>query len=367
MIVKSNSKYPEMISLFTEKDLILSLKKISDNDFTSVNNLYGTAKEPNNNLFKLLWQPLEKYLNGIKTVFYSPDGLLHNVSFAAIGNGKNGFLSDSYNLIQLGSTSKICLNEKTSFNINPTVGIYGGIKYSTDTTSFKLWQYLPGTKIEADKICKILDSKGIKYNYLTDANATEKQFKDSAGFYNLLHIATHGFFYPDQDLLKTNREKKLAELKYGFLDNLNCYGLWEFVKNKNPLMRSGLALAYANNVWNQRFPSEDDDGVITASEVAQLDLNKTQLVVLSACETGLGDVSGSEGVYGLQRAFKMAGVNYIIMSLWQVPDKETMEFMTLFYENLWASKDIRKSFINTQKVMQTKYDPYYWAAFVLIE
>ena len=88
---------------------------------------------------------------------------------------------------------------------------------------------------------------------------------------------------------------------------------------------------------------------------------------MSACETGLGDIKGSEGVYGLQRAFKMAGVNYIIMSLWQVPDKETEEFMTKFYKKLMKNNDIKLSFTETQKEMRKKYDPYFWAAFVLIE
>ena len=96
-------------------------------------------------------------------------------------------------------------------------------------------------------------------------------------------------------------------------------------------------------------------------------MRHNNLVVLSACETGLGDIRGSEGVYGLQRAFKMAGVKYIIMSLWQVPDKETVEFMEMFYKKLLKSKDVRRSFNETQKEMRKKYEPYYWGAFVLVE
>jgi CHAT domain-containing protein len=90
-------------------------------------------------------------------------------------------------------------------------------------------------------------------------------------------------------------------------------------------------------------------------------------VVLSACETGLGDIKGSEGVFGLQRGLKQAGAGSIIMSLWRVPDKETSEFMQVFYSNLLSMKDIRKAFVFAQKTMQKKYDPYYWAAFVLVE
>ncbi|MCB0479135.1 MAG: CHAT domain-containing protein, partial [Crocinitomicaceae bacterium] len=88
---------------------------------------------------------------------------------------------------------------------------------------------------------------------------------------------------------------------------------------------------------------------------------------LSACETALGEIKDSEGVYGLQRSFKMAGAKFLIMSLWQVPDKETSEFMINFYSNLTLTKDIRNAFHKTQKEMSEKYDPYFWGAFVLIE
>ena len=143
-------------------------------------------------------------------------------------------------------------------------------------------------------------------------------------------------------------------------------GIENFVKNTNPLMRSGLALARANDIWSK--PSiTGEDGVLTAYEVSNMDLQNTKLLVMSACETGLGDIKGSEGVYGLQRAFKIAGVEFIIMSLWQVPGKETEEFMTTFYTKLLKLKDIRQSFYETQKQMRNKYDPYYWGAFVLIE
>ena len=147
----------------------------------------------------------------------------------------------------------------------------------------------------------------------------------------------------------------------------NNIGVSYFVNNKNPLLRTGIVLAGANDVWRNQYYDRKEDGVLTALEVATLDLRRTKLVVLSACETGLGDIRGTEGVYGLQRAFKMAGVDYLIMSLWQIPDKETEEFMTAFYKKLIKTKDIRTAFNQTQKQMREKYDPYYWAAFVLIE
>ena len=127
-------------------------------------------------------------------------------------------------------------------------------------------------------------------------------------------------------------------------------------------------LAGGNYAWSGKAPIAGvEDGVVTAYEISQLNLSNTELVVLSACETALGDVIGSEGVFGLQRAFKMAGVKKLIVSLWQVPDKETAELMTAFYTYWIQGKTIEESFSQAQADMRKKYSPFYWAAFVLVE
>ena len=139
----------------------------------------------------------------------------------------------------------------------------------------------------------------------------------------------------------------------------------------NPLIRSGLILAGGNYAWQKGEPFRPwmEDGILTAYEIVPMDLSSTELVVLSACESGLGDIDGNEGVYGLQRAFKIAGVRYIIMSLWQVPDAATVELMTRFYTHLLKHhQSVRKSLLQAQKEMRMDgYDPYQWAGFVLIE
>jgi len=143
-----------------------------------------------------------------------------------------------------------------------------------------------------------------------------------------------------------------------------------FIYSPDPLIRSGLALAGANHAWQgEKLPKGVEDGILTSRDVSRMNLMNTELVVLSACQTGLGDVKGSEGVYGLQRAFKMAGVRYLLMSLWKVPDESTKEFMVTFYKQLLSGESIRESYQTTQQVMSTKYpdDPFKWAAFVLIE
>ncbi len=170
----------------------------------------------------------------------------------------------------------------------------------------------------------------------------------------MLHIATHGFFFE-------NREKTKRSLG----DNQT-----QFTQADDPLLRSGLILAGGNYTWlHSSNPYGDEDGILTALEISNLDLKNTELVVLSACETGLGDIDGNEGVYGLQRAFKMSGVESIIMSLWQVLDAETVEFMDLFYSTWFTGVSIREAFNTTQCRMQKKYaeEPFKWAAFVLVD
>jgi len=206
-------------------------------------------------------------------------------------------------------------------------------------------------------------ANNVKINYINGEKASEDIFKSTIDKMSpdILHFATHGFFFPDP-YRKGEKQKDT-----GSEDRSTMIGVRTFVRNDNPLFRSGLVLAGANDVWSQEMKGEKEDGVLTAYEVSNLNMQNTKLVAMSACETGLGDIRGSEGVYGLQRAFKMAGVDFLIMSLWQIPDRETVEFMTIFYEQFFKQKDIRKAFITAQSQMREKYDPYYWAAFVLVE
>ncbi|MCB0612543.1 MAG: CHAT domain-containing protein, partial [Phaeodactylibacter sp.] len=140
--------------------------------------------------------------------------------------------------------------------------------------------------------------------------------------------------------------------------------------SEHPLIRSGLLLAGANYAWQAGQPlGKREDGILTAYEISQMDLRHTELVVLSACETGLGDIRGNEGVYGLQRAFRIAGAKYLIMSLWQVPDFQTQELMTFFYQKWLEEKmTVRQALKAAQEEMrQKRYEPFYWAGFVLVE
>ncbi|HBS88755.1 MAG: hypothetical protein A2W91_04230 [Bacteroidetes bacterium GWF2_38_335] len=377
LVLTSDSEYPVMIPLCNQKQLQDILGIDAENDINYINNIYGKKNNTSRQLYKLIWKPIESKLTGIKRVYVSPSGLLHKISLAAIADENGIFLSDKLDLRIKSNTGNIALESTVSdvlfSDAEITAAVFGGIDYNLKDSVRKIveWEYLDGTKRESENITNLLTGQKINVKYFSDKSATEEQFKIMAANSDLLHIATHGFFFPspEQLRLESDTANKITEEKGDvvFRGGARGFGVAGFVENDNPLMRSGLVFAGANEVWNATESGENEDGVLTAQEVINIDMRKTSMVVLSACETGLGEIVDCEGVYGLQRAFKMAGVKYIVMSLWQVPDKETVEFMTLFYSRLLKLKDIQQAFSETQKEMRKKYDPYFWGAFVLVE
>lgn len=368
IIINKTCEHPKIVKLCSEQSLEKHLSSFNGNNLNYINNLYNYKNDSTKSLFKLVWHPIKNEFKNIKTIYYSPTGLLHKISFASIALNKNVLLSDNFNLHLKSSTGKITNNAKSKSIDKTSISLFGGINYGGEKDNEKVWNYLPGTLREVEDISLRLKKKKLNFDLYVNNLATEKTFKEVALNSNILHIASHGYFFPDPSEIKNKLEVDTTEdQNINFRGILNARGMRNFVLNKNPLMRSGIAFSGANNVWQSQEMTLENDGVLTAQEVSTLDMHNTNLVVLSACETGLGDIRGSEGVYGLQRAFKIAGVKYIIMSLWQVPDEETSEFMSLFYKNLLRTNQIEIAFQKTQKIMRKKYAPYYWAAFVLIE
>ena len=371
-LIKKDWDSPKLIYLFEEQELQSVVKLGSPNVLyknrgARVTNM-GLA--PANALYQKIWSKIEAELRGEKTIFYAPDGLLHQIPFAALGDS-NGLLANRYNLIQLSSTYK--LSEGMTEPGRTNFSLWGGITYDFDTTKQTkhrefatasslrnrsqgekgAWLALPGAMQEIDSLGHLLNSRNISFSLSSSDSAKEEKFKNLSGKSpTLIHLATHGFFF----------EKPENQLRVGVRN--------EYRVSMEPLLRSGLILAGANYAWNKGFnPYTQEDGILSALEISNMDLSNTEMVVLSACETGLGDIDGSEGVYGLQRAFKMAGVDVIIMSLWQVPDKETTEFMQIFYGKWLGGEKVREAFNETQREMQLKYseEPEKWAAYELFE
>ena len=216
------------------------------------------------------------------------------------------------------------------------------------------WGFLGGTDKEASQVHQILNANNYSALLKKGNTASEEYLKRigvAGASPKVLHLATHGFFFSESEESEEGQEPV-------------------FKLSDNPMIRSGLVLAGANYVWKsgEALPGRED-GILTAYEISQMNLTNTELVVLSACETGLGDIKGNEGVFGLQRAFKMAGARYLIMSLWQVPDLPTQDLMVTFYEK-WLEEglEIPEAFRSAQQEMREKHqDPYLWAGFVLVE
>jgi len=356
-------------------------------------NLYSAAPLGGAPLYQLLWQPLVAVLkkNKVRTVYYVPSGLLHRLHLAAITdpNTPRQTLADQYRLVLVGSTRQWTPAPATADKNRPTNAlVYGGIRYNMDSTAIARANaalhvappasgqmssirsvemrgdtapYLPGTEKDARYVYQLLQTKGVRAVLRVGHEATEGSLK-RMGLQepspSLLHIGTHGFFFPDPKL-----ERKTISVKAEGFEPV-------FKTSDLPLIRSGLKLAGADYAWTHKRPLQGmEDGILTAYEVSQMNLSGTYLVVLSACETGLGDILGNEGVYGLQRAFRLAGAKNVLMSLWKVPDAETHQLMSQFYQN-WLEKDmpIREALEKAQASVREKSpNPYYWAGFVLIE
>lgn len=371
LIIKKGMKFPEMVILPNGNEL--EQKSI----YYYRNSIQKRNEDPYS--YNKFWAPIGKKLGSkIKRVYFSPEGIFHSINLNILKNPKtNKYLLEELEIKQVTNTkdllsfnstgqnfNSICLTGYPDYNMtrDKILSLTRGAKRELETKSVlvrgEMFAELPGTKNEVESISQILVGKGLKIQALLGENALEESIKALVQP-RILHIATHGFFHSDTS------------------------------KKINPLLFSGLLLSGANKTISGQ-PNEDvEDGILTAYEAMNLNLDNTDLVVLSACETGLGDIKNGEGVYGLQRAFKVAGAKSIIMSLWKVDDEATQELMVSFYKN-WLAPPApeggvkqpsgsfsspsgrsggakRSAFLAAQKELKAKYpDPYHWGAFVMV-
>jgi CHAT domain-containing protein/tetratricopeptide (TPR) repeat protein len=339
-------------------------------------------------LDEMVMRPVRKVLGARRTVFISPDGALNLIPFAALVDEEGKYLVENYSLtyltsgrdllrLQVGAAPRqgalVLANpafDNAAATATPTAprATDATARRSIDLSSAR-FSPLPGTAAEAQALGALLSGARV----LTGAEATEAALKRVAAP-SVLHVATHGFFLPDQ---KQSAEDATRGLAPG--------GAPGAVRGENPLLRSGLALAGAN----QQRDGAGEDGILTAYEAAGLDLWGTRLVVLSACETGVGEVTNGEGVYGLRRALVLAGSESQVMSLWQVSDEATRDLMIAYYRRLQAgagrSEALREVQLEMLKGQRESSDssqrrgigtelgagkggdrshPFYWAAFI---
>ena len=390
LVLTKDIPFPKNIPLFSEKQL----QDIKEN---------YVRKETS----RLVWKPLYEYLKSAKRVYFAPSGELYSIAIENLPHwDEDCMVCDKWDMYRLSSTRELVFTKDR--HDYKKASVYGGIKYDTGmdilvTESKKHFSqknlflqnnipyeelallrsgfnYLPASKKEAENIDRILKQNGIFSDLMTDDRATESAIKQLSGKRNdLLHIATHGFYI-------TNDESVYGyDLPFLSIDNQQM----PQKINDDALSRSGLLFAGANNILGgNKVPENVDDGILTAKEVAQLDLRGLDLVVLSACKTGLGEITG-DGVFGLQRGFKKAGANSLLMSLWKVDDDATQMLMTEFYRNLTSGKmskyeslkqaqkyvreyevRIPKDESSPQKgyeIIRRYENPIYWAAFILLD
>jgi len=349
-IIKKNSLYPEVVYL---ADAATDLE----------NKFYRSYK--NNIKFKLedkesydhYWKLIGEQLKGIRKVYFSPDGIYHLINISTLKNPENQkFLLDEIEIQYTSSGTDINNDAKKDIS---TAILIGRPSYKMNTTaaastgkdetrsyvrSFRDENIpdLPGTEEEILSIKNEMDQQKITvHHYLKDEATEDKLYKlHSPG---ILHIATHGYW--------SSAGENATE------------GYRVF----NAMANSGLLLSGVINYYSAASYPDTYDGILTAYEAQNLDLENTSLVILSACETSLGHLDAGEGVYGLQRAFRAAGAGSVMTSLWKVDDKATRDFMILFYQQYLKTKNKSAAFIAAQKAIKEKYlHPYFWGAFVMM-
>ncbi len=289
--------------------------------------------------YNQFWKPIAEKIGDANYIYLSSDGVYNQLSVNSFKSESGIYVLDDLNILNVSSLRSL-VETKLTGTSSKTAFLLGNPSYGSSEID-----PLPGTGKEIASIAGILKSNGYKTQVNQTTLATEKAIKNLKSP-KVVHIATHGFFVKD---IKANNNQVFSVP----LNNMS----------ENVLLRSGLILANAGNTDNFM---RGDNGILTAYEAMNLDLTNTDLVVLSACETGLGDIMAGEGVYGLQRSFEVAGAKAVIMSLWKVDDAATQLLMTSFYKNWVSTKDKHKSFVAAQKALKAKYpEPYYWGAFVM--
>ena len=366
-IINNEQEYPLLKRLFNESSIDSALKAHPDLFYDT---LFSSK------VYHILWEPFEKEVKEGATVYYVPSQLLFQVALESLPLKDGTLLGDHYRFIRLSSARELAsIDEKLNLEIadgRTNAVLYGGLQYDVeagimaaeakrydlsqmlasrgnDVRGDSIFYELPWSKIEIDTIGKKLKEHGFSVCPYSGAKGTEESFLNLNGNApQILHIATHGFYY-------TPDKAKEVEYLRGYEDAMSL---------------SGLAMSGGNAAWRGReLPEGVLGGILTANDIAQLDLSGVDMVVLSACQSGNGKAT-SEGLYGLQRAFKKAGVKTMVMSLWDVQDQVGTEFMIAFYENLLGETggDVRKALNAAKLKIREKYpEPYYWACFVALD
>jgi CHAT domain-containing protein len=343
-----------------------------------------------------------KSMQGRAKIYFSPDGVYHKINLNTLYNAKTKkYVLDAFDIQQVTNLKEIISTPQKPVTNNKEIVLLGFPNYELENkaryevaekqkmarkvkaeVAAKIATVLPVSieKITAEMIGN--DSTSIATNRTSNRGEIGKLLQTREEVKTIAYLAQKNEWQPALYLENEALEETVKSVNSPRILHIATHGFFnanvEEGKNANPLLRSGLLLAGAAQTLNGKEPitieslsakEQTEDGILTAYEVMNLNLDKTDLVVLSACETGLGEVSNGEGVYGLQRAFMVAGAKALIISLWKVDDAATSELMTSFYENYLKIGNKRKAFEQAQQALRKNKDyqnPFYWGAFVMV-
>lgn len=302
--------------------------------------------------YNVFWKPIVDGVGQSSTIYLSADGVYNQINLEAIPSPDGKYVIDNSNIVLVSNTKDLYLQNVKSRGTaaDNTASMFGNPQFYVTASAKQMIAPLPGTEKEVEQLQFMLKQKGWSTTQYIEQLATEEQLKE-VNSPKIFHIATHGFYRPSQQATLS------SEL-----------GSSEATLNQNPLMRTGLLLRGAGDLMDKTtYNYNMESGILTAYEAMSLNLDKTDLVVLSACETGLGELEAGEGVYGLQRAFLVAGAKVLVMSMFKVDDAATQQLMLKFYQKWLNSGHLRESFIEAKKELRADYpEPIYWGAFIMI-
>ena len=368
ILIKKNWKYPRLIRI----GII----------YNSNNKLYESPNpaRAEKDLSKQIWKELIRYFpKGKGSVYFSADGILNMIGIEYLPLFRNKDktpLADMFNMYRLSSTRELVTIRR--INDDDCIGLYGGAAFAVGKRGREVShkaisdsckrlidkndysgqaKYLPHSRKEVMQIDSILMSGGRTPHIFTGIFASEEAVRTNGVEERVVHIASHGFYYS---------KKQIDSVKFFNELRNNPSAL------SDPLYRSGILLADSHKAWtgNGQYKNSFEDGILTSKEISLMDFSNTDLVVLSSCETAMGEL-GQDGIFGLQRAFKKAGAKTMLISLWKVDDKATCFLMESFYRHLILDKmpinDAFRQARNELRKQEQWKSPEYWASFILLD
>ena len=342
-------------------------------------------------IYKRIWSGLESQMKGVHTIFITSSTDFNDLGIEYVKDNYNKYIHEKYDIYRISSLRELSKSKQNPMKMEAV--LYGGLNYdykqknvnnsyvkkglcehiiipNVFRNKYKTrggFDFLNNTLEEVEIINRELNSNGIRSKLFTATKGTEESFKALNGKnIGILHISTHGMYIPNEDVYE---QKQCNNLSFLVESNMN---IMELPEEDDILSRSFLVMSKGNMlIYRDSIAQGIEDGILTATEISKMDLSNVDLVVLSACQTALGEIN-NDGVYGLQRGFKKAGVNTILMSTDNVDDEATKILMVEFYKNLMGGKSKLQSLKDAQRYLRQfeggKYDePKYWASFIMLD